>query len=182
MERDLLGHRAVIGEEDIKTMEWSGGALPAGFMSSPAQVIGRGLLSPIEPNEPIMAGKLAAPTKTMGMSLPSSRGTFPVDAYVFPECVAIFAGEDRALVSPLLGAAITHEVGHLFLAGNAHTVTGLMSARWGPKEKKDALMGGLTFSRRQSEQIRADVSQRMSRSNQPSIAYDKRAIAPVRGR
>ncbi len=112
-----------------------------------------------------MAGKLAASTRMLGMSLPTSHGTFPADAYVFAERVRVFAEQDRDLVPPLLGAAITHEVGHLLLAGNAHTVTGMMSALWGPKQRKDALMGVLTFSRRQSEQIRADVSQRMSGLN-----------------
>jgi len=130
-----------------------------------------------------MAGKLAASTTILGMSLPTSPGTFPVDAYVFAERVGVFAEQDRGAVPPLLGAAIAHEVGHLLLAGNAHTVTGIMSARWGPKEKKDALMGVLTFSRRQSEQIRADVSQRMSCSNQRAhIAYDERVIEPMRDR
>jgi len=128
-----------------------------------------------------MAGKLAASTKILGMSLPTSHGTFPVDAYVFAERVGVIAGQDRGPVSPLLGAAITHEVGHLLLAGNAHTVTGIMSAQWGPKEKKDALMGVLTFSRRQSEQIRADVSQRMSGSSQHAhVACDERVIEPMR--
>jgi hypothetical protein len=130
-----------------------------------------------------MAGKLAASTKILGMSLPISRGTFPVGAYVFSERVGVFAEQNRDLVPPLLGAAITHEVGHLLLAGNAHTVTGLMSAHWGPKERQDALMGVLTFSRRQSEQIRADVSQRMSGSNQRApIANEERRIEPNRGR
>jgi hypothetical protein len=121
-----------------------------------------------------MAGKLAGSTKMLGMSLPTPHGTFPVDAYVFVERVGVLAEQDRSSMPPLLGAAITHEVGHLLLAGHAHTVTGIMSAQWGPKEKKDALMGVLTFSRRQSEQIRADVSQRMSGSNQRAhIAYDR---------
>jgi hypothetical protein len=130
-----------------------------------------------------MAGKLAPSTRILGMSLPTSPGTFPVDAYVFAERVGVFAEQDRGVVPPLLGAAITHEVGHLLLAGNAHTVTGIMSARWGPKEKKDALMGVLTFSRRESAQIRADVSRRMSGSNQRAHnAYDERGIEPNRGR
>ena len=50
---------AVIAEQDVKTMGWPG-AIPAGYITRPADVIGRGLLSPIEPNEAIMAGKLAA--------------------------------------------------------------------------------------------------------------------------
>jgi hypothetical protein len=130
-----------------------------------------------------MAGKLAASPRMLGTSLPASRGAFPVDAYVFAERVGVFIEQDRGRLPALLGAAITHEVGHLLLAGNAHTLTGIMSAQWGPKEKKDALMGVLTFSRKQSEQIRADVSQRMSCSNRrASIRYDERVIEPMRDR
>jgi hypothetical protein len=117
-----------------------------------------------------MAGKLAASATMLGISLPSSRGALPEDAYVFADRVGVFAGENGDPLPPLLGAAITHEVGHLLLAGNAHTVTGIMRARWGPKQKKDALMGVLTFSQRQSEQIRADISRRMRGSNQRAQA------------
>lgn len=130
-----------------------------------------------------MAGKLAASTKLLGMSLPTSQGTFPVDAYVFPERVSALAEQEPGPSPHLLGAAITHEVGHLLLAVNAHTVTGIMSAQWGPREKKDALRGVLTFSRRQSEQMRADVSQRMSGSNQRAdLSFVERRNEPNRGR
>ena len=118
-----------------------------------------------------MASKIAAPARMLGMAVLTSRGTFPVDAYVFTERVGAFAEQDRYPVPPLLGAAITHEVGHLL--GNAHTINGIMSAPWRPKERKDALMGVLTFSRKQSEQIRADVSQRMSGSNEPPEGANK---------
>ena len=65
---------AVITEQDVKTISWSGGALPAGYLGSPAQVIGRGLLSPIEPNEPIMAGKLAAEGAGGGLAIMIDEG------------------------------------------------------------------------------------------------------------
>jgi hypothetical protein len=110
----------------------------------------------------------------LGMSVPTYDGTFPVDAYVFAERVGDLARQDSGQVPPLLGAAIAHEVGHLLLAGDAHTVTGIMSARWGPKENKDALMGVLTFSRYQSRQMRFDVRRRMSGSNQRSRALGSR--------
>lgn len=130
-----------------------------------------------------MARKLAAATTILGMSVPTSRGAFPVDAYVFAERVGVFAEQDLCPLPPVLGTAITHEVGHLLLAGNAHTVTGIMSAHLGSKERKDTLMGVLTFSRRQSEQMRVDVSQRRSGSNErPHIAYDERVIEPMRDR
>lgn len=51
---------AVVTAEDIKTMSWTGGQLPPGYIGSPDQVVGRGLVTSVEPNEPILAGKLAA--------------------------------------------------------------------------------------------------------------------------
>jgi pilus assembly protein CpaB len=51
---------AVVTAEDIKTISWTGGQLPPGYIGSPEQVVGRGLVTSVEPNEPILAGKLAA--------------------------------------------------------------------------------------------------------------------------
>jgi pilus assembly protein CpaB len=65
---------AVIAEQDVKTLSWQGGALPAGYMGSIAQVVGRGLLAPIEPNEPIMAGKLAAEGMGGGLNVMIDEG------------------------------------------------------------------------------------------------------------
>lgn len=65
---------SVIAEQDVKTLSWQGGALPAGYMGSIAQVVGRGLLAPIEPNEPIMAGKLAAEGMGGGLNVMIDEG------------------------------------------------------------------------------------------------------------
>jgi pilus assembly protein CpaB len=77
---------ALITEQDVKTIAWSGGAVPPGFISDPAQVIGRGLLSSIEPNEPIMQGKLAAEGAGGGLSVLIDEGmralSIPVDQIV----------------------------------------------------------------------------------------------------
>jgi pilus assembly protein CpaB len=51
---------AVVTAEDIKTISWTGGQLPPGYIGSLDQVVGRGLVTSLEPNEPILAGKLAA--------------------------------------------------------------------------------------------------------------------------
>jgi pilus assembly protein CpaB len=77
---------ALITEQDVKTIPWSGGAVPPGFISDPAQVIGRGLLSSIEPNEPIMQGKLAAEGAGGGLGVLIDEGmralSIPVDQIV----------------------------------------------------------------------------------------------------
>lgn len=51
---------ALVGERDLKTLEWTGGAVPAGFFSTPGEVVGRGLLTAVQENEPILVSKLAA--------------------------------------------------------------------------------------------------------------------------
>lgn len=56
--RDLpLG--AVLGAGDIKLIDWPEEALPAGFVASPAHAVGRGLLTPLRANEPLLSSKLA---------------------------------------------------------------------------------------------------------------------------
>lgn len=76
---------ALITEQDVKTIAWSG-AIPAGYIADPAQVIGRGLLSSIEPNEPIMQGKLAAEGAGGGLGVLIDEGmralSIPVDQIV----------------------------------------------------------------------------------------------------
>lgn len=76
---------ALITEQDVKTIAWSG-PIPAGYIGDPAQVIGRGLLSSIEPNEPIMQGKLAAEGAGGGLGVLIDEGmralSVPVDQIV----------------------------------------------------------------------------------------------------
>jgi pilus assembly protein CpaB len=58
----------LVQEQHLKTIEWSGGALPLGYISNPQDVVGRGLIAPLQENEPILESKLAA--KGAGGGLP----------------------------------------------------------------------------------------------------------------
>ena len=58
----------VLADGDVKTIEWSGAALPVGYATSKADVVGRGVMSPLQENEPILDGKLAP--KGAGGGLP----------------------------------------------------------------------------------------------------------------
>lgn len=65
--RDLpLG--TVLRAEDVRLIEWSGGALPAGYANSAATVVGRGVITPVAMNEPLLTAKLA--DKAAGGGLP----------------------------------------------------------------------------------------------------------------
>jgi len=59
---------AVLGERDVKAIEWAGGALLPGFIGSSAEAVGRGLIVPVQENEPILDAKLAG--KGLGGGLP----------------------------------------------------------------------------------------------------------------
>ena len=59
---------SIVGEQDVKLVDWSGGVLPTGYFGSIPDVVGRGLIVPVEENEPLLSGKLAA--KGAGGGLP----------------------------------------------------------------------------------------------------------------
>ena len=76
----------VVGQADIRTIPWPGDALPMGFSSSPAEVVGRGVVLTIRENEPMLASKLARPEAGGGLSISIPEGkralTFRVDDVV----------------------------------------------------------------------------------------------------
>jgi pilus assembly protein CpaB len=65
--RDLaLG--TVLAPGDVKTIAWPSVTVPPGYAASEEQVIGRGLITPVSANEPLMTAKLA--DKEAGGGLP----------------------------------------------------------------------------------------------------------------
>ena len=59
---------ADIGRNDVRLIEWPSNAMPAGAISNPEEVIGRGLILPVIQNEPFLPMKLAP--KEAGAGLP----------------------------------------------------------------------------------------------------------------
>jgi pilus assembly protein CpaB len=57
-----------IKADDLRIVQWPKGQAPEGIFESPSELIGRGVISPIVRNEPILPGKLAA--KGAGAGLP----------------------------------------------------------------------------------------------------------------
>jgi pilus assembly protein CpaB len=58
----------VLNDNDVKTMEWTGPALPVGYATAKSQVVGRGVMSSLQENEPVLDSKLAP--KGAGGGLP----------------------------------------------------------------------------------------------------------------
>ena len=58
----------VLREEDVKLIDWPEGSVPAGYAATPGEVVGRGLITPVALNEPLLGSKLAS--KEEGGGLP----------------------------------------------------------------------------------------------------------------
>jgi hypothetical protein len=109
-----------------------------------------------------MSCKIAKGPYQFGTALMSHEGGFPTQAYVFFDRVVDFAAERRLPWPSILGMMIAHEAGHLLLGNNSHFPDGIMRARWRTGEFKLALMGALTFTSQQAQQIRYDVQRRIT--------------------
>jgi pilus assembly protein CpaB len=50
---------AALRAEDLRTINWPAEAVPAGTFSNPQELVGRGLITPVAQNEPLLPAKLA---------------------------------------------------------------------------------------------------------------------------
>ena len=62
--------------------------------------------------------------------------------------------EERKLGHALLGAVMAHEIGHLLLGSNSHSVSGIMTAHWDGTELRRISEGNMCFLSRQSQVIK----------------------------
>jgi hypothetical protein len=83
------------------------------------------------------------------------------------QCINLFypmveklAGRERTDLDVVLGAAVAHEIGHMYLGtnGDAHTASGVMCGGWSHREFELASIGELNFSREQGMRIRSAMS------------------------
>ena len=59
----------LLAEQDVVLIDWPAGTVPAGYSTSAAEVVGRGLLAPVKANEPLLSSKLADPESGGGMHI-----------------------------------------------------------------------------------------------------------------
>lgn len=58
----------ILREDDVRLIDWPGEVVPTGYAASPSEVIGRGLITAVAVNEPLLQAKLAS--KEEGGGLP----------------------------------------------------------------------------------------------------------------
>ena len=59
----------VLTPSDIKQVDWPSRNMPLGYSTSPAEVVGRGLLTPVRANEPLLTNKLALKEAGGGLTI-----------------------------------------------------------------------------------------------------------------
>jgi pilus assembly protein CpaB len=73
---------SIIRREDVKTVNWPGSAVPQGFASEAGEVVGRGLITEVRENEPLLEWKLAQREAGGGLSITIPEGMRAVSVAV----------------------------------------------------------------------------------------------------
>jgi len=65
-----------------------------------------------------------------------------------------------ARLGDILGAAMAHELGHLLLGADSHSLTGVITPHWGRPEMERISIGELNFARYQAKLLRERIERR----------------------
>jgi hypothetical protein len=99
-----------------------------------------------------------------GMAVPlASAG---LNARVFVDRVRDVAFRENRPVHVILTYVIAHEIGHVLLRSNRHARQGLMSSVWAEHEYRLLAAGLMSFSRAQSDEMRANLIGAVCRDGQ----------------
>ena len=92
-------------------------------------------------------------------------------AYVFYDSVQRVA-EARKLGHAMLGDVLAHEIGHLLLGSNSHSVSGIMSAHWYGEDLRRISEAAMLFTPSQARMLRSRLE-----SHKVDIPFVTRATA-----
>jgi hypothetical protein len=114
-----------------------------------------------------MAQTIAVNGDTFGIAL-TAGGKPAIDDIIFYQRVLDLARTGYVHEQEVLAAAMAHEIGHLLLGPDSHSLTGIMRAKWNRDELELIRLGRLLFTPEQSALIRAEVVARagQARSDQ----------------
>jgi hypothetical protein len=106
-----------------------------------------------------MAKRIHRSRHIMGSAMVSGR--FPSIASVFyHRAVELEAGKLGARAD-ILGGILAHEIGHLLLAENSHSGTGVLRAEWGDQDLRTIACGRLWFTAEQAARMVSLVTERV---------------------
>ncbi|MBI3477441.1 MAG: hypothetical protein HY010_17050 [Acidobacteria bacterium] len=104
----------------------------------------------------IVARPLNLPGEDFGVAFVDGEGVGQ-QADVFYSRIKSFQAASSADTAQILGHVMAHELGHLLLGMNSHSMQGIMQSHWGERQLRLASMGNLQFDQHQSETIRDRV-------------------------
>ena len=106
-----------------------------------------------------MSERLGVADDVVGVAAVAAQGGGLV-AYVLVDRVMVAAKQGGVDPMGMLGLVIAHEIGHLLLPAQAHSLTGLMRPRWSALELRDgAPSPHFTFTDTQADLIRHRLRQ-----------------------
>jgi pilus assembly protein CpaB len=73
---------SIVRREDVKTVGWPGSAVPAGFATQAGDVVGRGVITEVRENEPLLEWKLAQREGGGGLTITIPEGMRAVSVRV----------------------------------------------------------------------------------------------------
>jgi hypothetical protein len=112
------------------------------------------------------------PPDTLGVSYLTESGD-GCYSHVFVEPVETLRSRYPVSLGMILGDVATHEIAHLLLGTNAHSVGGIMRPNWGVRELESANMGTLVFYREQREKMAARLNAGLRRNDQLTLAVTR---------
>jgi hypothetical protein len=98
-------------------------------------------------------------------------------ADVFYGGIATLSGSGACKSAVLLGAVISHELGHLLLGSNSHSATGIMQGHWHETDLQLAMLGEFGFGTAQAVKMQRTIAT-IERERVP-IVGDSRTPARV---
>jgi hypothetical protein len=127
-----------------------------------------------------MSERLHQGEGVLGYAIEASGKDFGLIASVFYDVAKERAAEQQQNLGELLGDAIAHELGHLLLGTNSHSLRGLMSAFWSGNQLRLASEGCLFFSEAEAKRIQAALNARALAATLMTPISESSRMVPTR--
>jgi hypothetical protein len=134
----------------------SGGGIPPADPESPPTICSA-ISYPRHLSVRIVALPRAASEDTFGQSFQDESGTGCYSDVYFSR-VQLSTARNLLGGAEILGYVMAHEIGHLLLGVNSHSMAGVMRAHWQPDDLRRAAKGDLLFTPEQAALMRSHLA------------------------